>query len=175
MSKARRAAIPILAAGVVLFLAGWLDGTVIRNIQAQSSATFDLTGFSLAMSFGSFAVAGSILLLGVLAWRSRLALIGAAYALAGGFLAFLPVILWRFAAQTGGAPPVLPEPIALAIGQVYFSAFGPLNAIETIGAGMLVVGLLVLGRTFRDRSVEPAAEPWTDVDVTDVDVQPIRP
>jgi hypothetical protein len=168
---------------VVLFLAGWFDGTVIRNIQGQSSATYDLTGFSLAMSFGSFAVAGSVLLLGVLAWRAQLAPIGAAYALVGGFLAFLPLIIWLFSVQTFSTPAAaavitasdtLP-PIVQAAGQIYFSAFGPLNAIETIGAGMLVVGLLVLGRTFRDRSVEPAAEPWTDVDVTDVDLQPIRP
>jgi hypothetical protein len=165
MSKARRGAIPILVAGPVLYLAGWLDGSVIRDVQRQTGATFDPSGLALALSLGSLAVAGSVLLLGVLAWRSHLALVGVVYALVGAFFAFLLVINWRFAAQINDTPPVLPEPIALAVNQIYFWSAGPLNAVETIGAGMMIVGLLVLGRTFRDRSVDQEAEPLSGVGV----------
>lgn len=170
MSNSRRAAIPILVAGTVLFLAGWLDGRVMRDIQRQQAATFDLTWLSLAMSLGSLAVAGSVLLLGVLAWRSHSALVGAAYVLVGAFLAFLPLINLRFTAQINDTSPVLPEPIVEAVSQIFFRSAGPLDAVGTIGAGMLVVGLLVLGRTFRGRSVDRAAEP-----LAGTDVQPIRP
>ena len=83
MSKAGRAAITILVAAAVLWLAGWLDGRVMRDIQRQGAATFDLTGLALALSLGSLAVVSAALLLGVLVWRSHSTLVGAAYALWG--------------------------------------------------------------------------------------------
>ena len=169
MSKAGRAAVAILVAAGVLWLAGWLDGTVMRDIGRQAAASFDNTGLELAYSLGAVAVAGSVLLLGVLAWRSHSALVGAAYILVGAFFAFMPVIVFPFAAQINGAPPLLPGPIADAVGQIYFSSYGPLNAIATVGAGMFVVGLLAVGRSIRARMVGRAAEP-----LTGIEAQPIR-
>jgi hypothetical protein len=110
------------------------------------------------MSLGWLAAQASVLLLGVLAWRSRSVLVGVAYVVPGAFLAFLPAIVWRFAAEINGSPPVLPKPIANWVSQFYFSSNGPLGAVQLIGAGMLVIGLLVLGRAARDRSVAPVAE-----------------
>jgi hypothetical protein len=170
MSKAGRAAVAILVAAVVLWLAGWLDGTVMRDIGRQAAASFDNTGLELAYSLGAVAVAGSVLLLGVLAWRSHSALVGAAYILVGAFFAFMPVIVFPFAAQINGAPPLLPGPIADAVGQIYFSSYGPLNAIATVGAGMFVVGLLAVGRSIRARMVGRAAEP-----LMGIEAQSIRP
>jgi hypothetical protein len=43
MSKAGRAAQAILVAAGVLWLAGWLDGSVMRDIGQQEAATFDPT------------------------------------------------------------------------------------------------------------------------------------
>ena len=170
MSKAGRAAVAILVAAGVLWLAGWLDGTVMRDIGRQAAASFDNTGLELAYSLGAVAVAGSVLLLGVLAWRSQSALVGAAYLVVGGYFAFMPVINWWGAAQINGAPPLLPGPIADAMGQIYFSSYGPLNAIATAGAGMFVVGILVVGRALRARMVGRRAEP-----LTGIEGQPIRP
>lgn len=170
MSKSGRAAIAILVAGAVLLLAGWLDGNVMRDIQRHAGAAFDPTGLSLALSLGSLAVVSAMLVLGAIAWRSQSALVGVIYALVGAFFAFLPVIVWRFAAQVNDTPPVLPEPIAIAVGQIYFRSTGPLNAVGTIGAGMFVVGLLVVGRSFRARSVGQVEEP-----LTGIEGQPIRP
>jgi hypothetical protein len=170
MFKAGRATIAILAAGAILFLAGWFDGSVIRDIQQQGAAAFNLTGFALALSLGSIVVVGAMLLLGVLAWRSRSVLVGAAYVLAGAFFAFLPVIMWGFTAQINDTPPVLPGPIVDVLGQIYSRTAGPLNAVGTIGAGMFVVGLLVVGRSLRARSAGGVAEP-----VTGLEGQPNRP
>jgi hypothetical protein len=170
MSKAGRAAQAILVAAGVLWLAGWLDGSVMRDIAQQEAATFDPTGLSLAYSLGSLAVVGGALLLGLLAWRSHSTLVGAAYVLVGAFLVFLPVIVWRFATQINEVRPVLPGPIADAVGQIYFSSYGPLNAIATVGAGMFVVGLLVVGRSIRARMADRKAGP-----VTGIERQPIRP
>jgi hypothetical protein len=170
MSNSGRAAIAILVAGAILVLAGWLDGNVIRDIRRQASATFDPNGLALALSLGSLAVAGAVLLLGVLAWRSHSALVGAAYAIVGAFFAVLPVILWRVASHINGTPPLLPQPIAQAVSQIYDWSEGPLNAVGTIGAGMLLVGLLVIGRSFQGHSVGLISEPPTGNDG-----QPIRP
>ena len=170
MSKAGRAAVAILAAAAVLWLAGWLDGTVMRDIQSQAAASFDETGLELAYSLGAVAVAGSVLLLGVLAWRSRSALVGAVYLVVGGYFAFMPLINWWGVVQINGAPPLLPGPIASAMGQIYFSSFGPLNAIATVGAGMFVVGLLVIGRALRARMMGRQVQP-----LTSIEGQPIRP
>jgi hypothetical protein len=165
MSKAGRAAVAILVAAAVLWLAGWLDGTVMRDIGRQAAASFDNTGLELAYSLGAVAVAGGVLLLGVLAWRSRSALVGAVYLVVGGYFAFMPVINWWGVVQINGAPPVLPGPIADAVGQIFFSSFGPLNAIATVGAGMFVVGLLVVGGSLRARiRGRRATEPMTCIE-----------
>jgi hypothetical protein len=170
MSKAGRAAVAVLAAAAVLWLAGWLDGTVMRDVQRQEAATFDPTGLSFAYALGAVAVAGAVLLLAVLAWRSRSAFIGVAYILVGGFFAFMLVILWKFAAEINGAPPLLPGPVADAVGQICQWSYGPLNAVATVGAGMFVVGLLVVGRALRARMVGQAAEPMTSIEG-----QPVSP
>ena len=164
MSKAGRAAIAILVAAGILWLAGWLDGTVMRDIGQQAGQHFDFTGLSLAYSLGAVAVAGGVLLLGVLAWRSHAALVGAVYLVVGAFFAFMLVILWNVSAQ------FLPGPVTDAVGQIYRSSYGPLNAIATIGGGMFVVGVLVVGRALRARLVGRRAEP-----LTTIEGQPISP
>lgn len=164
MSKARRAAVAILVAAAVLWLAGWLDGTVMRDIAHQATQHFDLTGLSLAYSLGAVAVASGVLVLGVVAWRSHAALVGAVYLVVGAFFAFMLVILWNFSAQ------FLPGPVTDAVGRIYQSSYGPLNAIATIGGGMFVVGVLVVGRALRARLVGRRAEP-----LTIIEGQPISP
>ena len=147
----------------------------MRDIRQQEAATFDPTGLSLAYALGSVAVASGVLVLAVLAWRSRSALVGVAYLIVGGFFGFMPVINWWGAAQINGAPPVLPGPIADAVSQIYFWSNGPLNAIAMVGAGMflagLLVGLLVVGRSIRARMVRRrATEPRTGIEG-----QPVSP
>ena len=164
MSKPDRVVVAILAAGAALYLGGWVDGTVMRNIQNEAGHSYDPNGLMLATSLGSFAVAGSVLLLGALAWRSRSALVGAIYATVGALAAFLPVIVCRFAAQTNDSPPLLPQPIANEIDQIFFSSNGPLNAVQMIGAGMCVAGILVIRRSYRGRSAGPAATPPNEAD-----------
>ena len=170
MSKAGRAAITILVAAAVLWLAGWLDGTVMRDIGQQAAQHFDNTGLSLAYALGSVAVASGVLLLGVLAWRSLSALVGAAYVIVGAFFTFLLAILYLLSLQINDVPPVLPGPIADAVSQIYFWSNGPLNAVATVGAGMFVVGLLVVGRALRARMVGRRAEP-----LTGIEGQPVSP
>ncbi len=93
--------------------------------------------------------------LGGLAWRSGSLAVGTVYAVVGAFFAFLPVLLFDLGAQVNDTPPVLPQLIADAVGQVYLRVEGPLNAVVIIGAGMLVAGLAVIVRSLRSA---PTAE-----------------
>ena len=148
MSRPVRAVMAILVAGAVLWLAGWLDGHVLHDMQRQIGVTFDVPGLALALSLGTLAAAGSVLLLAIIAWHTRFVVVGATYAVVGAFCAFLPWIEWQFV-------PALPRPVADAVNQVFIWSDGPLGAVHTIGAGMLVVGLAVVGRSFRGRSTRP--------------------
>jgi hypothetical protein len=164
MSHRAQVVVAIVAAGAVLYLAGWFDGTVMRDIQNDAGRTFNPNELEVALSLGFLAVAGSMLLLATLARRSNSALVGAIYSTVGVLVAFLPVIVWQFAAEINNKPPVLPQPIADEVGRIYFWSTGPLNAMEMIGAGMLVVGILVIGRSLRVRPATPVDETPADPD-----------
>jgi hypothetical protein len=60
----------------------------------------------------------------------------------------------NLATTKNDVPPVLPEALASALANIYFSTAGPLNAAGTIGAAMLIAGVATLARWWRGR---PAA------------------
>lgn len=157
MPRSARTATPLLAAGAVLWVSAWLDHTWLAEVQRQAGASFDPTAVVWTLGLGSLAVAGAVLLLAILAWRSRSVLVATAYAVSGAFFTFLPTILWQFGASRNGAAPVLPEPVAVVVNQVYVASTGPLNAVETVGAGMLIVGVAGLARSLRGRRVGRAS------------------
>ena len=164
MSRSGRAVIAILSAVVAVLFAQWLDGRVIGDILVRARATFDSAGYTWAMSLGTLAMVALVLGLGVLAWRSRSALVGGVYAVAGAFLVFVPVLVRLFATQVNDTPPLLPEPIAVALSDVWTWSTGPLNAVATIGGGMFVVGILVAGRSLLGRTAGRASEPLPAID-----------
>lgn len=162
MSKTSRTLAALAAAAIVLVVAGWFDSTVARHAEQQANAAGDVYGFATMEVLGSLLVAGSVLLLGVLAWRSASAVVGLAYVVVGGFLVALPWFFWNFALRT--SPPVLPEALALALrnlfyftvggsDNMYFLNGGPLNAVGTISAAMLIGGVAALARSWRGRVV----------------------
>lgn len=176
MSKTSRTLAALAAAAIVLVVAGWFDSTFARHAEAQANTAGDVYGFATIEALGSLLVAGSVLLLGVLAWRSASAVVGVAYVVVGGFLVALPWLFWNFALRA--SPPVLPEALALALrnlfyftvggsDNMYFLNGGPLNAVGTISAAMLIGGLAALGRWSQGRAVVashaevgvPAADP----------------
>lgn len=152
MSKTGRAALAFGAAAVTLPALAWLDGTVMRDAQRYASANFDFGPAAVVSALVSMAVAGTVLLLAQLAWRSRSSLVGLAYVLVGAFLTFFTWVLFTLAAGRNGAPPALPEPIATAVSWLYVASVGPLNAVIIVGGGMLLIGITVLARSLRDRS-----------------------
>ena len=147
-----RAAMALVAAAAILMFAGWLDGQVFRDIERRQSVEFSITLITWALPFGYLAVAAGVLAVVILAWWARSILVGIAYAVVGAFFGFLVTINWQFAAEINGAPSVLPQPLATIVGRIWFwGAEGPLNALSTIGAGMLLAGLAIIALAARRR------------------------
>jgi hypothetical protein len=146
-----------VAAAVLLITAGWLDGTVLRGLQHDVGKTFEIEPALFAGALGHLGVAAGVLMLAVLAWHSRSVVVGIAYLLVGAFAAFLAPINWHLAAHLNDAPPVLPEPASRLVSMLFIWQEGPLGAVATIGAGMLLIGLAVIGRSFFGRTMPSAA------------------
>jgi hypothetical protein len=121
--------------------------------------TFELEPALFVATLGHLAVAAGILVLAVLAWHSRSVAVGIAYALVGAIAAFLAPITWHLAAQVNNAPAVVPDPASRFISMIFTWQDGPLAAVATIGAGMLLIGLAVIGQPFSGRPAAAAAEP----------------
>lgn len=160
MSKLSRTLAALAAAAIVLIGAGWIDSAWARHAESQANAAGDIYGFATVEVFGSLLIAGSVLLLGVLAWRSASAVVGLVYVVVGGFLVALPWLFWNFAFAS---PPVLPEALALALRHLFYFTVGgsenlyylnggPLNAVGTISAAMLFGGVAALTRYWRGRA-----------------------
>jgi hypothetical protein len=153
MSRTNKTLVALAAAAIVLVLAGWFDSTVMSEARSHAAATFDISGVAATIALGSLFVAGSVLLVGTLAWRTASVVVGLAYVVVGGFFVALPSLVWNLASQVNDVPPVLPEPLASALGNIYFSTTGSLNAVGTIGAAMLFAGAAAFARRWRGRAV----------------------
>lgn len=147
----------LAAAAIVLVIAAWFDSTFIRGALREAQSTFDMAGFAGIPVLGSMLVAGSVLLLGTLAWRAASVVVGITYVVVGGFVVALPWLVMNLASSTNDAPPVLPETLASAITSIWTSTAGSLNAVGTIGAAMLIAGVAALVRWWRGRAIAPSS------------------
>lgn len=152
MSRTARTLVALVGVPLLLVVATWFDSRVMRTAMTRAAAEFDRSGLSMVSAVGSVLVAGSVLLVGWLAWRAASALVGLVYTVVGGFIVALPWLAWTLATSRNGASPVLPGPLARLLGDIYLdTAIGPLNAASTIGAAMLVVGIATVVRWLRQR------------------------
>ena len=159
MSRTTSSVAALVVAGIALAAAAWFDATVINEAERHVAATFSFGNIGVLLSLGSIAVAGGCLLVAWLGVRAA-ALVGLAYAVIGGFFALLPWLVLNLGAVENGVPGVIPEAIASPISQLYARTLGPLNAVGTIGAAMLIAGIVAMVRSLRRRDVAmPAAAP----------------
>jgi hypothetical protein len=147
MSRTQDAAAVVVAA-IALVVAAWLDASVITDAQRQAAATFDPSGLAALFALGSVALGGGCLAVGWLGSRAA-PIVALFYVLVGGFFALLPWLAFGPAQPINGAPGLLPDPIAQAIGEVYSRTQGPLNAVGVLGGAMLVAGLVAIARSLR--------------------------
>ena len=153
MAKVGWSALALIAAASVLAGMAWFDTTVVAVAQRLARATFDSGQAMPPWTLGLFAIAGAILLLALLAWRSRSAVVGVIYVVVGGFFASQLWMLMSLATSRNDVPPLLPDPIAIALNGIVMATMGPLNAVGVIGAGMAIIGVAVMARRSRQQSV----------------------
>ena len=158
MSKTASSLAALVVAAIALLVAAWLDGTVINDARRQAAAEFNTASIAGLLAMGSIAVAGGCLLVGWFGLRAS-PLVGLAYAVVGGFCALLPWLVLSLGASNNDVPAVLPDAIASPISQFYLRTHGTLNAVSTIGAAMLIAGLVALVRSMRRRDVAALAAP----------------
>ena len=147
--------VALAAAAIMLVIADWFDTTVMFEARRQAAATFDSSGIGAMAVVGSLMIAGSVLLVGALAWRAASLAVGLVYVVVGGFFVALPWLVWNLSTGINDVPAVLPEPVAVALWNIYSSTTGALNAVGTIGAAMLIAGIAALARWWPGRSVAP--------------------
>jgi hypothetical protein len=158
MSRTSKTLVALATAAIVLVLVAWFDNTLMSEARRHAAATFDVSGVGAMTALGSLLVAGSILLVGTLAWRAASVVVGLAYVLVGGFFVALPWLVWNLATTKNDVPPVLPEALASALGNIYFSTSGSLNGAGTIGAAMLIAGVATLARWWRGAATASRSE-----------------
>jgi len=144
MTKVGGTALALVAAVVVLVVMAWFDTTVVQDAARQAAQTFDSSQYALIASFGMIMIAGAVLLLSLFAWRSGSVAVGILYAAVGAYFAFQ---LWIYTYLSGQ----LPQPLATAVVNINTATLGPLNAVGVVGGGMLIAGVAVLTRSFRER------------------------
>lgn len=161
MSKTGWSLAALGAAAIALLFAAWYDARFMLEARVEAAAMFDSSRVAGYTVLGSLMVAGSVLLVGFLAWRAASSVVGLVYVVVGAFVAALPWLVWTVAAGRDDAPPVLPESLAAALTNLYISTVGPLGAVGTIGAGMLIAGVasLVHSRPRPVRAANPADGP----------------
>ncbi len=143
----------LAAAVIALVIAAWFDSTFLRDAVRNAQSNFNTASVAPLWALGSLLVAGAVLLLGALAWRAASWVVGLAYIVAGAFFVALPWLVWSLATITNDAPTLLPEEVASALVTIWSSTAGQLNAVGTIGAGMLIAGIAALVRWWRGRAV----------------------
>jgi hypothetical protein len=155
MSKTTRALAALSAAAVVLLIAAWYDSTLLRDAVRQAQANFDVGSVAPLLVLGSLLVAGAVLLLGALAWRSQSPVVSVAYIVVGAFFTALPWLVLSLSSSRNDAPAVLvlPDPLASALTSAWYSTAGELNAVGTIAAGMLISRIAALVPWWRGRAI----------------------
>ncbi len=160
----------LVAGGVILALAGWLDSQVLAGLLRTANQNFDPLPFTWVTSFGFILVAGAVLAVALLARWAHSPVVGLVYALVGGLVVFVGPLIWLGADGVNGAPPFLPDPLGGILNNIYlYGEQGPLNAAAIVGGAMLLVGLASIGSALRNRervtpspietAVQPKSEP----------------
>ncbi len=146
----RRWLVAALVALLTLLIGQWFDAGVLPDAVRRASTTFDPGPLFYLTPVAHLLTAAGVVALAVAAWRSRSLFVGVGYAVVGGFLVFLPALVWAFATSVNGAPTVAPEPIADTLGQWYTTlATGVTGAVFTLAGAMLLSGLAVIGSVLR--------------------------
>ena len=147
-----RVLVAVLVALLALLIVHWFDAAVLLDAQKQAGLTYDPGPLVDLTGLAHVVTAAGVVAIALAGWRSRSLVVGITYAVAGGFLVFLPTLAWTFASSRNGAPVVAPQPIASALWSWYLTlATGVTGAVFILAAAMFLSGLAVVGSIFLAR------------------------
>jgi hypothetical protein len=145
-------------AAVALVTIGWM-GPPLEGVYAlavRDNVVFSTATWGSLLWLGSrLAVAGLVLVLAVLVWRTRAAVVGAIYVVVGAFCIFLPFILENvtsgpialgFAVQA----PTSSSSLTVTLESIWWATIGPISATQMIGGVMVIAGAAVVARSLID-------------------------
>jgi hypothetical protein len=168
-TQLRRWLVAALVALLTLLIAHWFDAGVLTDAQLRAAHPGLLFNFA---PVAHMLTAAGVVVLALAAWWSRSLLVGACYALVGGYLVFLPALYWAFSVknvistplvepgfwpQPIAPQPLWPQPIAAhpfasTLGDWYLAvSAGVTGAVFTLAAAMLLSGLVVIASVLRAR------------------------
>jgi hypothetical protein len=158
MAKHANSVVALVGAALILIGAVWLENVVGTGL-SRAQRSFDVSRLGVFSVLAPLGVAGGCLVVGWLGIRAS-AIVAGVYAVTGAFLVALQWIALNLAIAPNGAPTVLPDALAQAVRELWLRTAGTLNAVPTIGAAMLIVGVVAIGRAFRRARIpKPAIIP----------------
>jgi hypothetical protein len=144
--QVRRSLVAALVAPLVLLIAHWFDAGVLVDARNRFSYSYDPVPLVDLTAIAHIVTAAGVVAIALAGWRSRSLAVGIGYAVVGGFLVFLPPLIWSVAVSVNGAPAVAPQPIANALWSWdYTLEMGRTGAVFTLAAAMFLSGLAVIG------------------------------
>lgn len=159
--RARRSLVAAVVALLVLLIAHWFDAGVLVDARNGFSYSYDPVPLVDLTAIAHIVTAAGVVAIALAGWRSRSLAVGIGYAVVGGFLVFLPPLIWSVAVSVNGASPVAPQPIANALWS-WDSTLetGRIGAVFTLAAAMLLTGVAVIWSVLQGRhdaagAVEP--------------------
>jgi len=136
----------------LLFLAAicWFDAQVLVRARQEGGAANDLSTYSILWAVGSLCLAAAIFVLGALAWWVHSLIVGGVYIVIGAIFVISPVILL-------GNPTAQPSWVNQKLGSLFVATNGPLGAGVTLGAAMVIAGIISIWRGIASRSETAAS------------------
>jgi hypothetical protein len=156
--QARRSLVAALVALLVLLSAHWFDAGVLVDVRNGFSYTYDPVPLVDLTAIAHIVTAAGVLAIALAGWRSRSLAVGIAYAVVGGFLVFLPPLIWSVAVSVNGTPPVAPQPVANTLWSWdSMLETGRTGAVFTLAAAMFLTGVAVIWSVLQGRHDAAAA------------------
>jgi hypothetical protein len=149
MTVSIRRSLAAAAVGLLaLIVAHWYDAGVLAELQRRAQFDYNTSVLSYGMPVAHLITGLGAVAIVLTALWSRSLLVGVGYALVGGFLVFIEVMV---EALNSGVR-LAPDPIATVLIQWFFTlATGVTGAVFTLGGVMFVAGLAAIGSMLRTR------------------------
>lgn len=139
MSPRTRGIVAVGIATVVFFALTWLDAAVMARGRGNAMATFNMGSYMWLAALGALAIAAAAILFAGLAWWSRSLVASVVFVVAGALEMLVQPVVFTFTGEWFLG-------LNYALTWWVTTTSGPLNAAATLGAALVVAGVIGLYR-----------------------------